>query len=89
MGKWHPINLPIAQFVAAHIEFTYKDSDEIPLAVVHQVYMAYAKNPVEEPEFGRYIADHYSDLTVTKRKVDGMYHDLIKRCKFRVVEDKK
>jgi len=83
-GGQYPINLPLARFVAENLDFTLKDTDIIPVYVAYQVYLAYAAHPLGEGEFGLYIADRYPDITVTKRKADGMAQDILKRCRFRV-----
>ena len=83
-GIVESVNVPIARFVAENIEFTLKESDIIPLYVAYQLYLAYAANPVEEREFGSYIADHYHDITVTKRKADGLDQTILKKCRLRI-----
>ena len=78
------VNLPIARFVAENLDFTLKDADIIPVYVAYQIYLAYTPTPVDEQAFKFYIADNYPDLSVTRRKADGLDQAVIKRCRFRV-----
>jgi len=77
------VNLPIARFVAENLDFTMKDSDVIPVYVAYQVYLAYTANPAGEQAFRSYIADRYPDITVARRKTDGVEQAVFKKCRFR------